>query len=398
MQNKEYLRFQVISIMICFFVMGSIEMVGIASNYIKVTLHISDAKASLLPSLVYIWFVVCTIPTGLIMNKIGRKRTVLLSMSVMAIAMFIPMFGTSYELMVFSFILLGISNVCMQSSLYPLMSHIIVGKRLADSLTLGQFVKTLSSFSAPYVAMLGAVHLSHLFDLKWRLVFLFYFALTLIAVLTLTFSGIENVKENQKSSTYLECFRLLKDRFILLSFIGIMCHVGLDISTNTVAPKILMYRLDIVLEKASFGASLYFIARLVGCFLWTILLKRVKRKYFFFVSVGLIAAAMIGLYFAHSKAFIFVCIAMIGLGNANLFPVLFSQAVLSKPDQRNVISVLMIMGQAGGAIFPICMGLAFDKVGLVGPISVLMVSVAYLIFYTLVIRKRVDLDVEMAKS
>ena len=389
MRTKEYFGLHVLSIMICFFAMGSIEMVGIASNYIKVNLHISDAKANLLPSLVYIWFIVCTIPTGLLMNRIGKKRTVLLSMAVMSAAMLIPLFGTSYPLMIFRFIVLGISNVCMQSSLYPLTSDIIIGKKLADTLTMGQFVKTLSSFSAPYITMIGAVYLAHFLGLNWRLLFVFYFIINIIAMTSLQFSGVANIKDNQKTSSYLECFSLLKDRFILLSFIGIMCHVGIDVSTNTVAPKILMCRLGIVLDKASFGASLYFISRLVGCFLWTILLKKVSQRTFFIISIALILFAMIGLFFVNTKTLIFICIAMIGLGNANLFPVLFSQAVLSKPEQKNVISELMIMGQAGGAIFPICMGLAFDKIGLDGSIAVLFVGVLYLIYYTLKIRKRV---------
>ena len=84
-QSRKYLDLQIISIMICFFVVGSIEMVGIASNYIKVSLHINDAKANLLPSLVYIWFFVITIPAGLLMHKIGREKAVILSMAVMEI-------------------------------------------------------------------------------------------------------------------------------------------------------------------------------------------------------------------------------------------------------------------------------------------------------------------------
>ena len=154
--NREYMLFQIISIMICFYAMGSIEMVAIASNYIRVNLHISDAKANLLPSLVYFWFIVCTVPTGYLMDKIGRKKTVMFSMLLMMIAMIFPFFGDSYHLMLICFITLGIGNVCMQTSLYPLISNVISGKQLATNLTIGQFVKTLSSFSAPY--KIGRAH------------------------------------------------------------------------------------------------------------------------------------------------------------------------------------------------------------------------------------------------
>jgi fucose permease len=383
MTSRELRMLQVISIMVCFFAMGSIEMVGIASNYIKVDLHISDAKANLLPSLVYVWFLVFTIPAGMEMCKIGRKRTVVLNMCIMALSMLMALCGMSYHYMVLCFILLGISNVSMQASLYPLLSNLISGKKLADNLTLGQFVKTLSSFSAPYVAMIGAIYLTHCFNLGWRAVFLFYFAVIVIATILLYASRIPNECETERMSSFLACFRLLKNPFILLSFIGIICHVGLDISTNTIAPKLLMYRCDYVLEKASFAASLYFIARLGGCFAWTFLLHRIPRKLFFVISVGCILVAMVTLFFAHSVALIFACIILIGIGNASLFPVLFAQAVVSEPDKKSLISTLMIMGQAGGALFPVSMGLAFDKVGLTGSIAVLSVAVAYLVFYTI---------------
>ncbi|MBQ1592663.1 MAG: hypothetical protein II077_11560, partial [Treponema sp.] len=46
---------------------------------------------------------------------------------------------------------------------------------------------------------------------------------------------------------------------------GIMCHVGIDVGTNTTAPKILMERLGKSLNDAAFATSLYFIFRTIGC-------------------------------------------------------------------------------------------------------------------------------------
>ena len=350
-QSRKYLDLQIISIMICFFVVGSIEMVGIASNYIKVSLHINDAKANLLPSLVYIWFFVITIPAGLLMHKIGREKAVILSMAVMALSMVLPVFGSSYPLMVTSFIILGIGNVSLQTSLYPLLSGTISGKELAVNLTFGQFIKTLSSFSAPYIAMLGSVYLTYRTGLSWHLLFIVYLIITLFSMIMMSMAKFDKSPDKEDTPSFRECIKLLKKPVVLFAFIGVMCHVGIDISTNTVAPKLLMYRLGYVIDKASFGASLYFIARLTGCFFWTFFLKKVNNKVFFFISVIMILCALTGLFFADSSFAIFACIVIIGFGNANLFPVLLSQAIINVPGNKDVISVLMIMGQAGGALF-----------------------------------------------
>ena len=239
-------------------------MVGIASNYIKTSLHTSDTKANLLPFLVYIWFFICTIPVGMIMDKIGRKQTAKLSMLFMCLSMVIALVGTSYSFMVASFILLGIGSVSLQAAMYPLVSHITDNNRLPRTLTIGQLIKTLSSFSAPYITMIGSIYLFHFFNLGWRIVFLFYLIITFLAIIFLSVSKIPNIKDNESEFTLKQCFLLLKNNIVLLSFIAVMCHVGIDISTNTVSPKILMDRLNLPLDKASFGASLYFIARQIG--------------------------------------------------------------------------------------------------------------------------------------
>ena len=150
----------------CFYVMGAIEMVGIASNYVKVNLHLNDTEANLLPSLVYICFFLCTIPAGFVIRRIGKRATVLLSMGVMVAAMVLPMFQTTFMAMMIAFVLLGIGDVSLQTSLYPLLESNVTGKSLARDLSIGQFIKTFSSFSGPYVAMLGALYMAHFLGLE----------------------------------------------------------------------------------------------------------------------------------------------------------------------------------------------------------------------------------------
>ncbi len=382
MNEKSYFRYQVISIMFCFFVMGSIEMVGIASNYIKVSLNLSDTKANILPSLVYIWFLVCTIPTGVLMNKIGRKNTVLFSMCVLALSTVIPLFETSYIYMVISFVILGISNVCLQSSAYPLFSNIITSEKLAFHLTFGEFVKTTSCFVAPYIAVFGALYCKHFLNLGWRVLFLVYFGIVIIATVLLLMTKIERESHNADSTVSFSIMKLLKNPLILLSFIGVMCHVGIDIGTNTLAPKLLIHKLHIPLEEASFASGLYFIARLSGGLGWTFIISRIKKQLFYYISVLLLLIGVGGLYFASTKLSLSIFIAIIGVGNASLFPVIVSQAIVKYPDLKNKISILMIMGQFGGAIFPLLMGIALDYTGMYSTISVLMLGVIYLAFFS----------------
>ena len=144
-------------IMLCFFAMGFVDLVGIASNYVKADLNLTDSEANIFPSLVFFWFLIFSVPTGILMNKIGRKKTVMLSLVVTFVSLLIPVFGDNYGVMLCSFSLLGIGNALMQTSLNPLVSVVTTGKNLASTLTFGQFVKAIASFLAPYIAMWGAM-------------------------------------------------------------------------------------------------------------------------------------------------------------------------------------------------------------------------------------------------
>ena len=371
-------------VMLCFFTMGFVDLVGIASNYVQQDLGLTDSQANIMPSLVFFWFLIFSVPTGMLMNRIGRKRTVLLSIVVTVLSLILPVFGNSYPLMLIAFSLLGIGNALMQTSLNPLVSNIVTGN-LSATLTFGQFVKAIASFLAPYIAMWGATQVIPSAGLGWRVLFPVYGIIGVIAVVCL---GLTSIKEEPvaKGSSVIDCFRLLGKPFILLCFLSIMCHVGIDVGTNTTAPKILMERLGMTLAEAGFATSLYFIFRTLGCLSGSAILRKVPEKVFFAVSVGMIVAAMIILALAHAQWLLYVGIALVGFGNSNIFSITFAQALQHDPDHKNEISGLMIMGLFGGTVFPLAMGFMSDAMGTIGAVLVMAVGALYLTAFTLKIK------------
>lgn len=376
-------RLTLIPVMLCFFAMGFVDLVGIASNYVKEDLHLTDSVANIFPSLVFFWFLIFSVPTGMLMNKIGRKKTVLLSLVVTVISLFLPLFGESFGIMLVSFSLLGIGNALMQTSLNPLVSSITMAKgaHLASTLTFGQFVKAIASFLAPYIAMWGAVAAIPTFGLSWRVLFAVYFFVGLLATLLLLSTPIKEEPIAGKPSSFIDCLSLLGKPIVLLSFLGIMCHVGIDVGTNTTAPKILMERLGWTLNEAAFATSLYFIFRTIGCLTGSVFLRVLKTRTFFIISVTMMALSMLGLFFGESKMILYVAIALVGYGNSNVFSMVFSQALLALPEKQNEVSGLMIMGLFGGTVFPLFMGFASDAVGQIGAVAVMSIGVVYLFSY-----------------
>ena len=370
----------IIPVMLCFFAMGFVDMVGIASNYVKADLGINDATANMFPSLVFFWFFLFSVPTGMLMNKIGKKRTVLLSLLVTIVSLVLPLFGESFGLMLVTFSLLGIGNTLMQTSLNPLVSVVIKGN-LAATLTFGQFVKAIASFLAPYIAMWGAMGALPSFGYGWRVLFPIYMIIGMAAAAFLSVTSIPEDEETGKASSLADSVKLLGKPIVLLSFIGIMCHVGVDVGTSTTAPKILMERLGWTLNDAAFATSLYFIFRTVGCLTGSFFLRVMKARTFFVISVSMMALSMVGMFVGTNQTLLYAAIALVGYGNSNVFSIVFSQALLSMPESKNEVSGLMIMGLFGGTVFPLLMGFASDAVGQVGAVAVMAVGVAYLFTY-----------------
>lgn len=378
---------QIVPVMLCFFAMGFVDLVGTASNYVQKDLSLTDSQANLFPSLVFFWFLIFSVPTGLLMNKIGRKKTVMLSLTITLVSLILPIFGNSFAMMLAAFSLLGIGNALMQTSLNPLVSNLIAPFRLASTLTFGQFVKAIASFLAPIIASWGATTFVPTFGLGWRVLFPIYAAVCILSVAILGGTPIEEEKPDEASNVA-DCIKLLGNPFVLLCFLGIMCHVGIDVGTNTTAPKLLMERQGMSLEEAGFATSIYFMFRTAGCLLGAVILRKVSARHFFATGIVMMLAAMVTLFAADSLYILYACIALIGFGNSNVFPIIFAQALNHLPSKKNEVSGLMIMGLFGGTIFPLAMGYASDALGgQYGAIAVMAIGVAYLFIYTFKISK-----------
>ena len=379
--GKKSFLMMIAPVMLCFFAMGFVDLVGTASNYVQKDLGLTDAEANLFPSLVFFWFLIFSVPTGMLMNKIGRKNTVLVSLVVTTISLLLPLINDSYGMMLASFSLLGIGNAIMQTSLNPLVTNLIRADKLASTLTFGQFVKAIASFLAPILAAWGATAVLPTFGLGWRAFLVLYAVISFLSISILSATPIQEERPD-KASGIVECLKLLGSPFILLCFLGIMCHVGIDVGTNTTAPKILMERLSLPLEEAGFATSIYFIFRTLGCFSGAFILNKVSAKSFFGFSVAMMLLAMGMLFVCDTLIPIYVGIGLVGFGNSNVFSIIFAQALLSSPKEKNEISGLMIMGLFGGTVFPLAMGFAADALGQVGAIAVMTVGVVYLLYFT----------------
>lgn len=368
-----------------FFIMGFVDIVGIATNYIKSDFNLSASLSGTLPMMVFLWFAIFSIPTGILMGKTGRKNTVLLALIITSVAMIIPFFFYTFYAVLFAFILLGISNTILQVSLNPLVAAMFDKEKTASILTLGQFIKSVCSFFGPIVAGFTASHFGN-----WKLTFVVFAIVSVISVLLLAFSNVEEVGFESTPATFKGALGLLKDKFILFCFLCIFLIVGFDVGLNVSIPELLMKHAGLTLEHAGYGNSIYFAAKTTGAFLGAFLLLKIKPMRYLIVSLFVALVAYLGLMFIHEVWSLRILIFILGFAGANVFSIIFSFALKRFPNRSNEISALMIMGVVGGAIIPFIQGLINDSINFVAALSVIFISLFLILTFTLNLKKDVQ--------
>lgn len=360
--QKSNSKFAVLPVMFGFFIMGFVDIVGVATSYVKADFAGMDDKVSGLISLsCFLWFLIQSIPTGMLMNRIGRKKTVVVSFAITALAMLIPVLKYDFAFVLVAFAMLGIGNTMLQVALNPLVTNVVSAEKLTGTITLGQFIKAMSSFLGPILAAMFAGSVW-----GWKAIFPVYAAVTVLAMAWLAVSPIQEQLIEKSEITFARTFSLLRDKYIVLFFIGILVLVGVDVGMGVTFPKLLQERCSLPLEKAGMGNSVYFLARTVGAFLGGVVLMRFSASKFFTASSCLALVSLVGLIFSRNLTMILFFVALFGLGYANLFSIIFSLSMQKMPQKTNEVSALLIVGVSGGAVLPPLLGVITDTFGTQG--------------------------------
>ncbi len=360
--QKSNSKFAVLPVMFGFFIMGFVDIVGVATSYVKADFAGMDDKVSGLISLsCFLWFLILSIPTGMLMNRIGRKKTVVVSFAITALAMLIPVLKYDFAFVLVAFAMLGIGNTMLQVALNPLVTNVVSAEKLTGTITLGQFIKAMSSFLGPILAAMFAGSVW-----GWKAIFPVYAAVTVLAMAWLAVSPIQEQLIEKSEITFARTFSLLRDKYIVLFFIGILVLVGVDVGMGVTFPKLLQERCSLPLEKAGMGNSVYFLARTVGAFLGGVVLMRFSASKFFTASSCLALVSLVVLIFSRNLTMILFFVALFGLGYANLFSIIFSLSMQKMPQKTNEVSALLIVGVSGGAVLPPLLGVITDTFGTQG--------------------------------
>lgn len=365
--------YKIMPVMLCYFVMGFVDIVGVSTGYAQRDFNLSPELAQLIPSMVFVWFFILSIPIGVLQNNYGKRKLLLLGVFITALGMCAPFIYYTYGSLLFCFVLLGIGNTIIQVSVNPLLQDVVSKGHFSSYMSLSQFIKAISSLLGPilvtfFVGWLG----------DWKYILVFYGITSIVCGLWLAGTPIEEVRSETKAS-FKSSLGLLKNKFIASMVLAIFLIVGLDVGMNTNIQNLLVQKFDVSLETASLGISIYFFALMLSRFAGAILLSKVDNLKFLLWSALLTIVALFLTIFSPSSLMAYIFIFLVGLSSGNLFPLIFSLTIEKFPERSSEISGLMIMAVVGGAVIPPLMGVVNNYFGVSLSFVVLLLCAVYVL-------------------
>jgi len=356
-----------------FFVMSFVDLVGIGVDRVSKDMSLSATLAQLIPSAAFLWFLLLSVPVGVMQSRLGKRNMLNIGMGVTALGLLVPFFFYTFEMVLVGFALLGIGNTIVQVSANPLLTDVVPGNRAASFLSFSQFVKAIGSMlGAPLAALLAA----RFGD--WKLLFLVFGIVSILSVLWLGAVKIDESKTEEFKATIGSSIKLMGNTFVFLMVLSIFLVVGVDVGFNSNSGQFLIKKFGIEQVAAESGRSVYFLGRMLGTFSGAILLTKVSaRKFFMWTSVfGILCFIIILLI--ESPAMAWVLVFLIGLAVANIWPLVFSIAVEKYPTRKSEISGLVMMAISGGAVIPFLAGWISDLSNVAFGMTVLIACMIYL--------------------
>ncbi len=389
-------------IFLAFLCMGFGDVVGPMVSLAKDTFHLSTFMAQLLPLMGFIMFGLLSVPMGLFQDRKGKKYLLTLGLLIAFFGLIIPiisgMYGPKVEfdpnsnmkfyIILVAILFLGAGATILQVSGNPIMRDVSPEGKYSSNLSFGQTVKAVGSSIAFLIPRFVAKPLG----LDWPILFPIYAILILLTLLWVFPTKIVEKKDpNSNPASLNSCLSLLKNPYILMMVLAIFLYVGAEVSMSSGVPILLGPKPDGIYgfdkETALVIAwVLFFLPILTGRFIGGFILRYLRPRVFLIITVITSLLGIILMFFGIQQM-VFAGIILIGLGFANIFPLVFSITIDKMPERSNEISGLMVTAIVGGAFIPPIFGFVADNTNILVGFLVPAVCLIYILFTALSNRK-----------
>ena len=384
-------QLSLISVFFVFLAMGFGDAAGQLVSVVEKAFNVTPFTASLVSLSGMIMFGVLSVPTGVWQSKIGKKKMLTIGLILFLAGALLPIIAFNFPMILLAVLLMGAGATILQVSGNPLIRDVSDEGKYSSMLSFAQSLKAIGTLSTSLILVLIGTSLmkygwfsftpegGETIDMGFRILFpIFAVVLLITLVMVLVFVPDNVSKSDEKPTTLGNCIRALGNPFILMMFLAIFFYCGAEASMFNRIPSILSENTNVT---PAMGNIVLIISLFVGRFLGGVILQKMSAKKFLGITIAVSIIGNLLLFLPYNAFTTWLSFILIGIGFANIFPLIFSICVDHKPEMSNEISGLMTTAIVGAAIVPLLTG-AMAGVGIRYAFIVPLCCLAYLCFVT----------------
>lgn len=339
---------------------------------------LSLALGGFLPFSFFLAYGVISIPAGMMVEKFGARAILLAAFALNLLGALAIALMPSYLVVIGGLFVIGLGMAMLQVVINPLTRTAGGEGHFAFFSVMGQLVFGAASFVSPLVF---AALMQRGGEAPWVTfygAFAAVFVLVIVITRALSLPTVE-LKDDERAGTRQLYLQLLGDRQVRLFFLGIVAYVGTEQSlANWMSQFLATYHGLSPTVEGAHAVALFWGLMSVGCLLGLLLLRlfdsRIVLAIFAAAAILCIALALFGSAAVATQAF-----PIAGFFLSVMFSIVFSLALNSVPRHHGAFSGILCTGILGGALLPLLVGVLGDWIGLRLALTVLFVTVGYIL-------------------
>ena len=384
-----------ITVTALFFIFGFITNLNMALvPHLKAIFTLPYAWAMLAESAFFLAYFVFSAPTSKLIETIGYKRTMVVSLFIQVIGclLFIPAARmVSFPLFLTAVFVVGAGVTALQTSANPYVSILGPDSSSSIRLNLAQAFNSIGGTIAPLVA--GAYILADPAKLTTpaavantvRVPYMLIAAGLLLLGMAVAFMHLPHVEQTQtfrpgKDGDPILSRSIWSYGHTVLGAIGIFLYVGVEVGLASIAVNYFKQQGISTAATASYLVSLYWFGALVGRLLGAGIMTKVNPGKLLGIF-GVVAAILIAVSMFTSGNVAIATLVLCGFFNSVMVPNIFTLGIAGLGPMTSKGSGLIMTAVVGGAVIPYLIGAMADKTTIQTAFVIPMVCYLYIAFY-----------------
>jgi fucose permease len=388
----------VILIFVTFFIISFLtNILGALNPSVSKSFDLTETMAGFLPFSFFIAYGVMSIPSGVILERLGAKKMMLIAF-VLAFAASILFAGLpSFGLFLFSLFTIGTGMAVLQVVINPLLRVSGGEEHYAFNSVIAQLIFGAASFVSPQVyswlvtgiaqdtdKQSSIIHFIAGFvpaDMSWVSIYWIFALLSLLMLVLIFLPKFPKVElaDDEKAGSKESYLELFKNKYVILYFLGIFAYVGTEQGISYWMSKFLQVYHGYDYETIGANAvgnfwGLMTIGGILGLILLKIMDSKIVLKLFTIAAIISLSTALFG-----NAELALYSFQLSGFFLSVMYPIIISLALNSVSKHHGSFAGILMTGIMGGAVVQLLIGFISDFTDLKTGMMFNFITLAYIL-------------------